>query len=143
LAPLVAEKVYKPKAFRSFRDDSMYREGRVILDSRARRAADKRSDFGQKVQSALWTNHERDVLKMLHAAGADVPTPLAHSSGGILLEFIGMATWQPQGSRTCRCRRRRQRQCSSGCSTTSSCGFGVQRDPFALADGYWSAWERP
>jgi RIO kinase 1 len=39
---LVAAKVYKPKAFRSFRDDSAYREGRVILDARARRAAAKR-----------------------------------------------------------------------------------------------------
>ena len=86
---LVAAKVYKPKAFRSFRDDSVYREGRVILDARARRAAAKRTDFGQKVQSALWTDHEWNVLKMLHAAGADVPTPLAHSEGGILLEFVG------------------------------------------------------
>jgi len=55
---LVAAKVYKPKAFRSFRDDSTYREGRVILDKRAARAAAKRTDFGHKVQSALWTNHE-------------------------------------------------------------------------------------
>jgi RIO kinase 1 len=62
-AELVAAKVYKPKAFRSFRDDSVYREGRVILDRRARRAAAKRTDFGTQVQSALWTNHEWDVLK--------------------------------------------------------------------------------
>ena len=85
----VAAKVYKPRAFRSFRDDSVYREGRVILDRRARRAAAKRTDFGQQVQSALWTNHEWTVLKLLHTAGADVPRPLAHSSGGILMEFIG------------------------------------------------------
>ena len=90
-AELVAAKVYKPKAFRSFRDDSMYREGRVILDRRARRAAAKRTDFGTQVQSALWTNHEWDVLKTLHAAGADVPRPLARSAGGILLEFFGDA----------------------------------------------------
>jgi RIO kinase 1 len=88
-ADLVAAKIYKPKAFRSFRDDSVYREGRVILDSRARRAAAKRTGFGHKVQSALWTNHEWEVLTTLHAAGADVPKPLAHSPGGILLEFIG------------------------------------------------------
>jgi RIO kinase 1 len=43
------------------------------------------------VQSALWQNHEWDVLKLLKAAGADVPRPLAHSSGGMLLEFIGDA----------------------------------------------------
>jgi RIO kinase 1 len=88
-AELVAAKVYKPLAHRSFRNDSVYREGRVILDQRAKRAAAKRTGFGQKVQSSTWTNHEWEVLRMLHAAGADVPTPLAHSSGAILLEFVG------------------------------------------------------
>jgi RIO kinase 1 len=86
---LVAAKVYKPKAFRSFRDDSVYREGRVILDKRAARAATKRTAFGHKVSSALWTNHEWETLKLLHTAGADVPRPLAQSAGAILLEFIG------------------------------------------------------
>jgi RIO kinase 1 len=90
-ADLVAAKVYKERTFRSFRDDSVYREGRVILDSRARRAAAKKTGFGQKVQSALWTNHEWSVLKTLHKAGADVPEPLAQSSGGMLLEFVGDA----------------------------------------------------
>src|ERR1700736_6626179 len=69
-ADLVAAKVYKERAFRSFRDDSVYREGRVILDARARRAAAKRTAFGQKVRSGMWTNHEWTVLKTLHAAGA-------------------------------------------------------------------------
>jgi len=86
---LVAAKVYKPRAFRSFRDDSIYRAGRVILDSRARRAAAKGTDFGQQVQSALWTDHEWNTLRLLHAAGADVPRAVAHAAGGILLEFIG------------------------------------------------------
>jgi RIO kinase 1 len=90
-ADLVAAKVYKPRAFRSFRDDSVYREGRVILDSRARRAAAKRTAFGHKVQSTLWANYEWDVLKTLHPAGADVPEPLAQSPGGMLLEFVGDA----------------------------------------------------
>jgi RIO kinase 1 len=88
---LVAAKVYKERAFRSFRDDSVYREGRVILDARARRAAAKRTGFGQKVRSALWTNHEWTILRTLHAAGADVPEPLAQSSGGMLMEFVGDA----------------------------------------------------
>jgi RIO kinase 1 len=88
-ADLVVAKVYKSRAFRSFRDDAVYREGRVILDRRAARASAKRTDFGQEVRSALWTNHEWSTLKTLHAAGADVPTPLAHSAGGILLEFVG------------------------------------------------------
>jgi RIO kinase 1 len=88
-ADLVAAKVYKERAYRSFRDDSVYREGRVILDTRARRAAARRTAFGQKVRSAVWTNHEWAVLKTLHAAGADVPEPLAQSSGAMLMEFVG------------------------------------------------------
>src|SRR5258708_1038487 len=90
-ADFVAAKVYKPRAFRAFRDDSVYREGRVILNQRDRRAAAKKTDFGGKVQSALWQNHEWDVLKVLKAAGADVPEPLAHSTAAMLLEFIGDA----------------------------------------------------
>jgi RIO kinase 1 len=88
---LVAAKVYKPSAFRSFRDDSVYREGRVILDKRSARAAAKRTQFGDRVRSSMWTNHEWDTLSMLHAAGSDVPRPLAHSSGAILIEFVGDA----------------------------------------------------
>jgi RIO kinase 1 len=37
----LAVKVYKPQRFRAFRNDSMYQEGRVILDRRAARAAAK------------------------------------------------------------------------------------------------------
>jgi RIO kinase 1 len=88
-AELVAAKVFKPKAFRSFKDDSMYREGRVILDARARRAAARRTDFGKTVRSTLWTDHEWQILRTLHAAGADVPAPFARSEAAILMEFIG------------------------------------------------------
>jgi len=88
---LVAAKVYKPRSFRPFRNDAVYREGRVILDARARRASAKLTGFGREVRSALWTNHEFATLKALHAAGADVPAPLANSAGGMLLEFIGDA----------------------------------------------------
>jgi RIO kinase 1 len=86
---LVAAKIYKPRSFRSFRNDAVYREGRVILDARSRRAASKLSGYGREVRSALWTDHEFSTLQALYAAGADVPAPLAHSSGGMLLEFIG------------------------------------------------------
>jgi RIO kinase 1 len=86
---LAAAKVYKPRGFRGFRNDAIYREGRVILDKRAARAAAKRTAFGHEVHEALWTNHEWETLRRLYAAGADVPKPLAHTAGGILMEFIG------------------------------------------------------
>src|ERR1700738_2408339 len=90
-ADFVAANIYKPRAFRAFRDDSVYREGRVIVNQRDKRAAAKKTDFGGKVQSELWQNQEWSILKLLHAAGADVPRPIAHSSGAMLLEFIGDA----------------------------------------------------
>ena len=86
---LVAAKVYKPRTGRSFHNDAIYREGRVILDRRAARAAAKRTRFGREVASAVWTNHEWQTLVRLHAAGADVPRPLACAEGAILLEYIG------------------------------------------------------
>lgn len=88
-AELVAVKVYKPQQFRSFRNDSIYQAGRVILDHRAARAAAKRTRFGREVQSTLWTNAEYETLRVLHRAGSHVPRPLGHSSGAIAMEWIG------------------------------------------------------
>lgn len=86
---LVAAKVYKPRSFRSFRNDAMYREGRVILNKRDARAFAKRTEHGRSVGTALWTNHEWETLRQLYAVGGDVPAPFAQSAGAILLEFIG------------------------------------------------------
>jgi RIO kinase 1 len=86
---LVAAKVYKPRAFRAFRNEAIYREGRIILDRRAARAFEKRTDFGQRIAGATWSGAEWETLCRLHAAGADVPRPLAHSSDALLLEFLG------------------------------------------------------
>jgi RIO kinase 1 len=86
---LVAAKIYRPRATRSFRNDAVYQEGRVVLDARSRRAAAKSTGYGQQVHSALWTNHEWETLRVLHAAGADVPKPLGHTAEALLLEFVG------------------------------------------------------
>ena len=88
-AELLAAKVYKPRSFRSFRNDAMYREGRVILNKRDARAFAKRTQHGREVGSGLWTNHEWETLRLLYRAGADVPAPIAQSAGALLLEFIG------------------------------------------------------
>jgi RIO kinase 1 len=90
-ADLVAIKIYKPRSTRSFRNDAVYQEGRVILDARARRAVARSTAYGQQVHSALWTNHEWEMLRLLHAAGGDVPKPISHSAEALLLEYIGGA----------------------------------------------------
>ena len=88
-AELVAVKVYKDARFRAFRDDTMYRAGRIILDQRSARAAAKRTRHGREVRSALWTNSEYETLRILHQAGADVPKPLALVDGAVAMEWIG------------------------------------------------------
>jgi RIO kinase 1 len=151
------------------------------------------------VQSALWTNHEWEVLKTLHAAGADVPAPLARSAGAILLEFVGDADGAapvlkdvelPSAEAEALFERLLDNvQLWLACNLVhgdlspynvlfqagspvvidfpQACDprfnsnafkllvrdienlarffarLGVQRDSFALADRYWSAWERP
>lgn len=86
---LVALKVYKPRLARTFRNDSTYQEGRVIVNRRDARAVAKRTEFGREVQSALWTRREFEALGVLHRAGADVPRPLASTSRAVLMEWIG------------------------------------------------------
>ncbi|MBV8714416.1 MAG: serine protein kinase RIO [Chloroflexi bacterium] len=88
-AELVAVKVYKPQQFRSFRNDSMYQAGRVILNARDARAAAKRTRHGREVKSSLWTNSEYETLRVLYRAGAAVPRPIGHSQGAIAMEWIG------------------------------------------------------
>jgi RIO kinase 1 len=136
---------------------------------------------------------------MLHAAGADVPTPLAHSEGGILLEFVGdedvaapvlkEVTLSTPEAEALFERLLDNVQLWLACNIVhgdlsaynvlyqagdpvvidfpQACDprfntnafrlllrdienlaryferFGVHRDAFALADSYWSVWERP
>ena len=84
-----AVKVYREH--RSFRNDTVYQDGRVILSSRIRRAVAKKTAMGREAQSALWIGHEYEALKRLHAAGADVPEVLAQGPSSILMEYLGDA----------------------------------------------------
>jgi len=86
---LLAAKVYRPLESRSFRRDAVYHEGRVITDARARRAFKKKTRFGRGVQFGLWMLNEFEALKVLHAAGADVPQPVAQAGAAILMEYVG------------------------------------------------------
>lgn len=88
-ADLFAAKVYRERSRRNFKNDSVYREGRVILDQRLRRAFAKKSRVGREFQAGSWQHEEYEVLTLLHGAGADVPRPLASSSGAILMEYVG------------------------------------------------------
>jgi RIO1 family len=70
---LFAAKVYHEREKRNFKNDSMYREGRIILDRRMRKAFEKKSRAGRAFQAGSWQHFEYDALELLHGAGADVP----------------------------------------------------------------------
>src|SRR5439155_2462656 len=54
-----------------------------------RRAAKKRSSFGQEVHQGLWVKAEFDTQQMLFDAGVSVPRPIACNGDVIVMEWIG------------------------------------------------------
>jgi RIO kinase 1 len=86
---LLAVKVYRPRQRRTFKNDSVYRAGRVILNGHDARAARKKTDWGREVSFSMWIGHEFATLHALYELGADVPAPLKQTSNAILMEFIG------------------------------------------------------
>ncbi len=94
---LLAAKVMRPRMFRAMKNDSLYRIGRTtldaesktVLDHRSIRALEKGTRYGRKLATASWCQHEFKALQHLHAAGADVPKPLACAPNALLMEFIG------------------------------------------------------
>jgi RIO kinase 1 len=85
----LALKVYRPREHRTFRNSAMYQEGRVLGDARTTRAVKNKSRFGRAVEFHGWLHHEFAMLGILHAAGADVPRPIAMGANAMLFEFIG------------------------------------------------------
>jgi RIO kinase 1 len=95
----IAAKIYRPRRFRSLKNDALYREGRQNLDGDGRRINDdgmlhaiqKRTEFGRELMHTSWIEHEFQTLEILHSAGADVPVPYASGNNAILMGFIGDA----------------------------------------------------
>jgi RIO kinase 1 len=84
-----AAKVYRPMNRRNFRNDSVYQQGRVILNGHDRRAFARGSEFGKHVQQTLWVLSEFETQRMLFDAGADVPQPIKFNGNAILMEWLG------------------------------------------------------
>jgi RIO kinase 1 len=86
----VAAKVYKALEKRGFRNDAAYQPGRErALYGSDRRALKSKSRQGRIVQFGIWMSGEFETLRVLHAAGADVPEPIAARGPVLLMEFIG------------------------------------------------------
>jgi RIO kinase 1 len=94
---LIAAKVYRPRRFRSLKNDFVYQEGRARLDengnvihnSGLQHAMNKRTEFGRQLLHTSWIEHEFKTLQILYEAGADVPRPFTRGDNAILMEYIG------------------------------------------------------
>jgi len=96
---LVAAKVYRPRKYRELSNDSVYREGRGLLDenghgvrARDRRAAQairKGTAYGKHLSHTSWIKHELVGLQTLFDAGGSVPEPIAASMNAVLMGFVG------------------------------------------------------
>jgi RIO kinase 1 len=86
---LMAEKRFKPRLQRGFRNDYLYTgvwgEGTRHED----RAMKKRTRFGQEFLQWKWVAHEWDTLGRLYGAGVTVPPPVERVENGYRMAFIG------------------------------------------------------
>jgi RIO kinase 1 len=74
----IAEKRFKAKGFRSFRDDAVYRAMWFTGPGagRALRAVQGKTRAGRQMLEKAWYSHEWKELRHLHAAGVTVPPPV-------------------------------------------------------------------
>ncbi len=92
---LLAAKIYRPRAERSFRAEETYLEGRASLrrgratHSSVARAVARRSAVGKVLLSELWVRREYEVLGRLDACGVPVPRPVACSGDAVLMQYLG------------------------------------------------------
>lgn len=102
--PLVAVKVYRPRESRSFRNDSIYTQGRPMgvridksgrvraagaPDKRLERAVKNKARVGVRALEFSWTSHEVLTLQSMHAAGARVPRVFTSTGNAIVMEYFG------------------------------------------------------
>jgi len=85
---VVAAKVYKDRAQRSFKNNSSYKEGRSVRNSRSQRAMERGSKYGKEAAEDAWKSAEVDALYRLHAANVRVPTPVMFFEGVLLMELV-------------------------------------------------------
>ncbi|MBZ9750000.1 serine protein kinase RIO [Deinococcus sp. HMF7604] len=91
-------KLYRDLEARSFKDDSVYRAGQVILDVRAKRAMEGRTRKGLEMLQHDWVNAEYARLWQLWQAGLPVPEPLvgphpydyAQTVPAVLMRLVGI-----------------------------------------------------
>lgn len=96
-AEYLAAKVYRPRRFRSLKNDVVYRQsrvqhdqdGHVVRNPRRYNKALKKSSSGRVTQVKSWIEYEYSTQHLLHQAGANVPRPYSQIGNAVLMEYIG------------------------------------------------------
>jgi RIO kinase 1 len=91
-----AAKVYKDRATRSFKNNTEYKEGRKVRNTRTQRAMDSGGQFGRDAAEQEWKSAEADALFKLHGSGGvRVPQPIMFYEGVLLMELVKDAEGRP------------------------------------------------
>jgi len=85
---VLAAKVYKDRATRSFKNNADYKEGRKVRESRTQRAIERGSKFGRDAAEQAWKSAEADALYKLIGSGVRAPTPVMFYEGVLLMELV-------------------------------------------------------
>src|SRR5689334_11966838 len=86
---VVAAKIYKDRATRSFKNNAAYKEGRKVRNSRTQRAIEGGGRFGRDAAEQAWKAAEADALYRLAGSGVRVPAPVMFYEGGVPMEIVG------------------------------------------------------
>src|SRR6187200_963474 len=92
---VIAAKVYKDRATRSFKNNAEYKEGRKVRNSRTQRAMDSGGQFGRDAAEQAWKSAEADALYRLVGSGVRVPTPVMFYEGVLLMDLVRDAEGHP------------------------------------------------
>lgn len=94
----LAAKIYRPRMFRSLKNDAVYRksrlqrdrDGQVLRGNRGKHGGSAaRNERGRAAQVTSWIEYEHETQSLLYASGALVPKPIAQIGNAVLMEYIG------------------------------------------------------
>ena len=92
---VLAAKVYKDRATRSFKNNADYKEGRKVRNSRTARAMEGGGKFGRDAAEQEWKSAEADTLYKLAGSGVRIPAPIMFYEGVLLMELVRDAEGRP------------------------------------------------
>ena len=85
---VLAAKVYKDRATRSFKNNVQYKEGRKDRNTRTQRAMDSGGKFGRDSAEQAWKSAEADALYRLVDTGDANAAPVMFYEGVLLMELV-------------------------------------------------------